>query len=171
MISKQVRVSFFAIGLLGFVAAVGQSTRLGHAAATDKVLDTVAYKAQPFALQDVRLLDGPFKQAMTLDQEYLLSLDPDRLLHNFRVNAGLPSSAQPLGGWEAPDVELRGHTVGHYLSALALMYASTGDARFKTRAELMVAELAKIQTEQAAKFHAGYLSAFPEEFFDRVDAR
>ncbi|HEY6211067.1 MAG TPA: beta-L-arabinofuranosidase domain-containing protein [Vicinamibacterales bacterium] len=128
-------------------------------------------KVHPFAIQDVRLLDGPFKQAMQLDQEYLLALDPDRLLHNFRVNAGMASAAKPLGGWEAPDVELRGHTVGHYMSALALMYASTGDARFKARADLMVAELAKIQTAQAATFHPGYLSAFPEEFFDRVDAR
>ena len=135
------------------------------------VADRVAPKAEPFAIQDVRLLDGPFRQAMQLDQEYLLALDPDRLLHNFRVNAGLPSSAKPLGGWEAPDVELRGHTVGHYLSALSLMYGSTGDARFKTRADLMVAELAKIQAADAVKFHPGYLSAFPEEFFDRVDAR
>ena len=149
------------------VAASG----LTAADADVKVADQVALKAEPFAIQDVRLLDGPFKQAMQLDQEYLLALEPDRLLHNFRVNAGLPSSATPLGGWEAPDVELRGHTVGHYLSALSLMYASTGDARFKARADLMVGELAKIQTAQAAKFHDGYLSAFPEEFFDRVDAR
>src|SRR5262249_20678296 len=118
-----------------------------------------------------RLLDGPFKQANQLDQQYLLSLDPDRLLHMFRVNAGLPSAAKPLGGWEAPDVELRGHTTGHYLSALALMYAATGDARFKTRADQIVAALAEIQAAQAKKFHAGYLSAFPEEFFDRVEAR
>jgi hypothetical protein len=137
----------------------------------EKVADKITFRAHVFALQDVRLLDGPFKQAMTLDQEYLLGLDPDRLLHNFRVNAGLPSSAKPLGGWEAPDVELRGHTAGHYLSALALMYAATGDARFKTRGDLMVTELGKIQDAEATKFHAGYLSAFPEEFFDRVDAR
>ena len=128
-------------------------------------------KAEPFPLTDVRLLDGPFKQAMQLDGEYLLSLDPDRLLHNFRVTAGLPSTAQPLGGWEAPVVELRGHTVGHYLSALALMYASTGDERFKSRADAMVAELAKVQDAEAQRFHPGYLSAFPEEFFDRVEAR
>ena len=108
---------------------------------------------------------------MQLDQQYLMSLEPDRLLHNFRVNAGLPSTATPLGGWEAPDVELRGHTVGHYLSALALMYAATGDVRFKARADVMVAELAKIQEAQAKRFHPGYLSAFPEEFFDRVEAR
>jgi uncharacterized protein len=153
--------------LFAVVAFLDPSTR----AAGVKVADKVAFKAQPFALQDVRLLDGPFKQAMNLDQEYLLSLDPDRLLHNFRVNAALPSSARPLGGWEAPDVELRGHTVGHYLSALALMYAATDDGRFKTRADLMVNELARIQEAQAARFHPGYLSAFPEEFVDRVEAR
>jgi uncharacterized protein len=108
---------------------------------------------------------------MIRDQQFLLSLEPDRLLYNFRVTAGLPSSAQPLGGWEAPDVELRGHSVGHYLSAVSIMYASTGDTRFKDRADHVVAELAKVQTAEAAKFHPGYLSAFPEELFDRVDAR
>src|SRR5204862_8033796 len=146
--------------VLAFVGLAGVAPRVG---------DKAPFAATPFPLQQVRLLDGPFRQAMLLDEQYLLSLDPDRLLHNFRVNAGLPSSAKPLGGWEAPDVELRGHSVGHYLSALALMYAASGDARFKTRADLMVAELAKIQTAQAARFHAGYLLAFPEEFFDRVD--
>src|SRR5262249_48714174 len=79
--------------------------------------------------------------------------------------------AKPLGGWEAPDVELRGHAVGHYLSALALMYAATGDARFKSRADVMVAELAKVQGAEAKKFHPGYLSAFPEEVFDPGEAR
>src|SRR5262249_37195844 len=141
-------------------------------AAPVAVHDKVAPVARPFALEDVRLLDGPFREAQVRDARYLLELDPDRLLHTFRVNAGLPSTAKPLGGWEAPTVELRGHTLGHYLSACALMYASTGDERFKARAELIVAELAKIQQALAARgFHAGYLSAFPEEFFDRVDAR
>jgi uncharacterized protein len=136
------------------------------------VADTVTLKAKPFPLQDVRLLDGPFRDAMLRDQQYLLDLDPDRLLHNFRVNVGLPSSATPLGGWEDPGVELRGHAVGHYLSALALMYASTGDERFKTRGDLMVAEFAKVQQAAPSKgYHEGYLSAFPEELIDRVDAR
>ena len=108
---------------------------------------------------------------MIRDEEYLLSLDQDRLLHNFRVTAGLPSSAQPLGGWEAPDVELRGHSVGHYLSAVSIMYASTGDTRFKARADSLVAELAKVQAAEAKTFNPGYLSAFPEELFDRVDSR
>jgi hypothetical protein len=50
----------------------------------------------PFNLDQVELLDGPFKQAEERDKAYLLSLDPDRLLHNFRMNVGLPSSAEKL---------------------------------------------------------------------------
>jgi hypothetical protein len=64
---------------------------------------------QPFDLSEVRLLDSPFKTAQEADAKYMASLDLDRLLHNFRVNAGLPSTATPLGGWEAPTCELRGH--------------------------------------------------------------
>ena len=156
---------------LGLFSAAVATLATASRSMPPPVADKVVPLARPFPLADVRLLDGPFKQAMQLDQQYLLSLEPDRLLHNFRVAAGLPSSAKPLGGWEAPDVELRGHAVGHYLSALALMYAATDDARFKTRAALMVAELAKVQDAEARRFHPGYLSAFPEEFFDRVEAR
>jgi DUF1680 family protein len=132
-----------------------------------KVADKIPLKAIGFDLKDVRLLDGPFKHAMDLDHRYLLSLDPDRLLHNFRVNSGLPSSAQPLGGWEAPDCELRGHFVGHYLSACAEMVEATGDAKLKHNADYVVAELARCQ----AKLGNGYLSAYPETFIDRVEAQ
>ena len=100
-----------------------------------KVQNKVQLAALPFPLRDVRLLDGPFREAMLRDQKYLLSLDNDRLLHMFRVTAGLPSTAKPYGGWEAPDVQLRGHSMGHFLSACALMYASTSDERFKTKAD------------------------------------
>ena len=72
-----------------------------------------------------RLLPGPFKVNQDLNSKYLLSLDPDRLLHVFRLNANLPTNAKPLGGWEKPDCELRGHFVGHYLTGLALTYSST----------------------------------------------
>ena len=140
--------------------------------AKDKIKPKVSLKAQAFSLREVRLLDGPFLEAMLRDQKFLLGIDNDRLLHNFRVNAGLPSSAKPYGGWEAPDVELRGHSLGHLLSACALMFSSTGDERFKTKGDQIVAELAKIQQALSVRgFHPGYLSAFPEEFFDRVDSR
>src|SRR5215510_5588782 len=137
-----------------------------------KVQNKVQLAAIPFPMREVRLLDGPFREAMLRDQKYLLSLDNDRLLHMFRLTAGLPSTAKPYGGWEAPDVQLRGHSMGQFLSACALMYASTGDERFKTKADAVVAELAKIQQALASRgFNPGYLSAFPEEFFDLVDKR
>src|SRR5471030_212668 len=129
-----------------------------------------APQAQPFPLSQVRLLDSPFRDAMLLDQNYLLSLDCDRLLRNFRVNANLPTDAKPYGGWESPTTELRGHSVGHYLSACSLMYASTGDARFKERADKIVAGFAECQAALATNAtHYGYLSAFPESFIDRVE--
>lgn len=125
-----------------------------------------------FPLTDVRLLDGPFKHAQELDRHYLLAIDPDRLLHNFRINAGLPSTAEPVGGWEAPSSELRGHATGHYLSACALMFASTGDPELKRRVDYLVAEFAKCQAAAPGRgFNPGYLAAFPESFFDRVDHR
>ncbi len=137
-----------------------------------KIPNKAVIQARPFHLSDVRLLDGPFRQAMLRNQDFLLGLDIDRLLHNFRLNAGLPSSAEPYGGWEAPDVELRGHSLGHFLTACALMYASTGDSRYKDRVAAVVSELKKIQEALPEKgFNSGFLSAFPEEFIDRVERR
>src|SRR5215470_209227 len=130
--------------------------------------EKVSWKVLPFPLKQVRLGEGACKVAMEADRQYLHSLPPDRLLHTFRINAGLSSSAQPLGGWEAPDCELRGHYAGgHYLSAVALMYASTGDDELKKNGDLVVAELGKCQ----AALKSGYLSAFPIEFFDRLRER
>ncbi len=126
----------------------------------------VPLKARAFSLPDVRLLDGPFKDTMERDRQYLLSLEPDRLLHGFRVTAGLPAPGRAYTGWEGS--ELRGHTLGHYLSACAMMYASTGDEQLKTRVDGIVAELAKCQKALGA---SGYLSAYPESFIDRVENR
>jgi hypothetical protein len=155
---------------LKLVSVVSVLLALAASAWADVAVMKVARATEPFPLTDVRLLDGPFRDAMLRDQKYLLALEPDRLLHTFRVNVGLPSSAQPLGGWEEPKGELRGHSLGHYLSALSLMYASTGDAVFKQRADYIVGELAKCQSNSpAAGFHEGYLSAFPESFIDRVE--
>ncbi len=132
-----------------------------------QVRDKITLPAQAFDLRNVRLLDGPFKHAQELDEKYLLTLDVDRLLHTFRLNAELPSAAAPLGGWEEPKCELRGHFVGHYLSACALMYAATGNERLKQKGDVIVAGLAECQ----AKLPSGYLSAFPETWFDRVETR
>ena len=123
-----------------------------------------AVLARPFGLNRVRLLPGPFLDALQVNRRFLLAQDENRLLHMFRLTAGLPSTAEPLGGWEAPVNELRGHYLGHYLSALAKMSQSLGDAELKARSDRIVAELAACQQ----KIGNGYLSAFPEEFFDRL---
>lgn len=122
--------------------------------------------ARPFELSQVRLRPGVALDALNVNRRHLMGYDPDRLLHMFRVTAGLPSSAEPLGGWEAPNNELRGHFAGHYLSACALLFAHADDTAMKARGDAIVAELAKCQ----AKFGSGYLSAFPEELFDRLRA-
>lgn len=123
-----------------------------------------AAKAQAFALTAVRLRPGIFEASAAVNRRYMLSLPADRLLHNFRLNAGLASTAAPLGGWEQPANELRGHFTGHYLSACALAWSRTGDDVFRQRGNNLVSELAKCQKST----RNGYLSAFPEEFFDRL---
>lgn len=118
-------------------------------------------------LQDVRLLEGSIHwRAQQTNLEYLLMLDVDRLLWSFRKNAGLPTPGTPYGGWEGADIELRGHFVGHYLSASALMWASTNNDTLKQKMDTLVAGLSACQE----KIGSGYLSAFPSEFFDRVEA-
>jgi len=125
--------------------------------------EKVLWKVEPFPMTQVRLRSGPFKDMMDVNRTYLLELPNDRLLHMFRVTAGLPSTAEPLGGWEAPDCELRGHfTGGHYLSACALMYSSTNDEDLRAKADELVAELAKCQKPN------GYLGAYSESFYDRL---
>ncbi len=156
------RPAFFLLGLLPLISS---DTAAGLSACGEDQVK-VPLQAHYFALERVRLLDGPFKRAMELDQRYLLALPVDRLLHNFYINAGLPSTAKPMGGWEDPSCELRGHFVGHYLAACGLMYAATGDARFKAKGDSVVAGL-QICQESLGN---GYLSAFPLALIDRVES-
>jgi uncharacterized protein len=125
-----------------------------------------ARTAIPFRLEDVRILDPDLLRMRDQTLNYLLALDSDRLLHNFRVNSKLPSSAEPLYNRESPSNGWRGHYVGHFLSACSQMYASTGDVRIKAKANAMVGELAKCQAQLGEK---GYLSAFPESSFDDLE--
>src|SRR5881394_2833802 len=121
-----------------------------------KVKPVTTIEAYAFNLKDVRLLgNSPFKNAMDKDAAYLLLLDPQRLLHRFYLNAGLPVRGEVYGGWESAG--LSGHTMGHYLSACSMMYASTGDIRFKAKVDTIVTALAICQ--QARK--TGYVGAIP----------
>src|SRR5581483_8556823 len=138
-----------ALKLLGssavLVAASNLAVEMAQAATTAPAQSAVAPTLQPFALTDVRLLDGPFLEAQKRDEEYLLKLEADRMLHNFRVNAGLQPKAPIYGGWESvqtwADIRCHGHTLGHYLTAASLMYASTGNADLKKRVDYIVSEL------------------------------
>ncbi len=122
----------------------------------DVVKPVVAPKATAFDPAAVRLLPGPFLEAQTRDGQYLLFLNPDRLLHSFLQNAGLPPKANPYGGWEVQGVA--GHIGGHYLSACAAMYRATGNTQFRQRADYMVSELARCQ----AQTPDGLITAIPD---------
>jgi len=111
------------------------------------------FKARPIPLNQVRLLEGPFKHAMELDGAYLLRLDPDRLLSRFRENAGLPGKAKCYGGWESETIS--GHFLGHYLSACSMMYAASGDDRYNERVTYIVDELAVCQKARGDGFIGG----------------
>jgi uncharacterized protein len=125
--------------------------------------------AKYFGLAEVRLGEGPFLRAQRLDEAYLLRLEPDRMLHNFRVNAGLKPKAAVYGGWESVDpwIEIRchGHTLGHYLTAAACMFETTGDTRFAERVDYIVAELADCQSKTG-----GWLTAFPDGIAPLTDS-
>lgn len=115
--------------------------------------------ARPLPLTAVRLTGGPLKQAQDLDAAYLLGLDLDRLLAGYRIRAGLVPKAKSYGGWDSVEgKQLTGHIGGHYLSAVSLMYAATGDERFKWRADQLVGQLAEIQEKRGT----GYLGALSD---------
>ncbi|MGD8727790.1 MAG: glycoside hydrolase family 127 protein, partial [Gemmatimonadales bacterium] len=120
------------------------------AASEDQLL-----RARPLPLHRVRLLGGPLKHAQDLDARYLLELEPDRMLAYYRERAGLEPKAEPYDGWDGGGRNLTGHIGGHYLSAVSLMWAATGDERFKRRADYIVDELKEVQDRHGD----GYLVA------------
>jgi uncharacterized protein len=116
-------------------------------------------------LNMVKLTGGPWKNTMELERDYLLSLDPERLLFHFKKVSGIETNASEYGGWETESRELRGHSIGHYLSAISRMAVLTNDTTLLNRCAYTVSELKKCQE----KTGTGYLSAWPEEYLDRVE--
>jgi uncharacterized protein len=132
--------------------------------------DGTAGRAAALPLRDVELLDSPFLDNQGRNTAYLTFLDLDRMLRPFQLNYGLTSAAPPCGGWEQPTSEVRGHTTGHLMSALALTYANTGNDEALARGRYLVSQLAALQERaRLMGFHPGYLSAFPESFFDLLE--
>jgi len=114
-----------------------------------------------FALSDVQLLNGPFQRARDLNIETILKYDADRLLAPYRKQAGLPAKAKSYPNWDGLD----GHIAGHYLSALSMNYAATGNTECKKRLEYMLSELKECQqanTLNNAEWGIGYAGGFPD---------
>jgi len=130
----------------------------------EKAAANVPIKVRPFSLHQVRLLAGPFKHAMEINAKYLLDLEPDRLLHNFRKFAGLKPKGEQYKGWEKDTIA--GHTLGHYLSACALHYASTGSKAHLKRVKYVISELRECQKANGN----GFVFAFPrgKEIFEEL---
>jgi DUF1680 family protein len=118
-------------------------------------------------LSAVRITGG---QSTHKDAEYLLKLEPDRMLAYYRKRAGLEPKAEPYGGWDGDSRNLTGHVAGHYLSAVSLMFAATSDVRFKERADYIVKVLKEVQDKNGD----GYLVALAgarEKFSELAQGR
>ena len=110
----------------------------------------IPQKVESFPISNVRLTKSPFKHAEEMDIQYLLGINPDRLLAPYLKEAGLTPKAENYTNWE--NTGLDGHIGGHYVSALAYMYASTGNEEIKHRLDYMISELKRCQDKD------GYLS-------------
>jgi DUF1680 family protein len=150
--TNKIKLFFFTLSILNFLA----------------IVQSIAQNPiSSFSNAEVKLSPSWIKQREALNTAYLHQLDPERLLHNFRMNSGLPSSAKPLEGWESPDCGLRGHFTGHYLSACAAVIKSNGDPLLAEKISYMIDVLAQCQQKLGGK----YLSAFPESEFDTLEKK
>jgi hypothetical protein len=147
-------------------AGVGVAGLLSGAKALRAFSGEVASeRLSPFPLGSVRLGPGVFREQAEINARYLDSLAVDRLLHSFRLTAGISSTATPYKGWEDPTCELRGHFAGgHFLSAVALASATSGNTVLKERGGELVSGLAQCQKKMAT----GYLSAYPPALFEKL---
>ena len=137
-------------GVAFVIAGVASAQQVKHA-----ITPAIPDIARPLPLSAVRLTGGPLKQAQDLDADYLLKLEPDRMMAYYRKRAGMEPKAEGYTGWDGDGRNLTGHIAGHYLSAVSLMYAATGDARYKERADYIIREMKEVQDKQGD----GYLGA------------
>lgn len=121
---------------------------LAHSRGSDAVI-----RARPVPARFVQLKPSLFADAFAANRSYLASLDPRRLLHNFYLSAGLPAPAPVYGGWEAAGIA--GHSLGHWLSACALVIANTGDPELTAKLDGALAEMARIQAAHGDGYLGG----------------
>ncbi|HEU5102140.1 MAG TPA: beta-L-arabinofuranosidase domain-containing protein [Roseiflexaceae bacterium] len=127
-------------------------------------------KLTPISPRRVRLLPSMFQERFKLNRAYVMSLQNANLLQNYYLEAALESFRQKPEdihwGWEAPTCQLRGHFLGHWLSGAAQIYAATGDAEAKAKADAIVAELARCQQANGGE----WAGSIPEKYLDRIVA-
>lgn len=125
--------------------------------------------------KNVKLLPGVFRERMSVNRDYLMELDTQCLLQNFYLEAGIimpglqvvddPTTAKLHWGWEAPTCQLRGHFLGHWLSAASALVASENDAELKVKIEKIVSELARCQQLNGGE----WIGSIPEKYFKRLE--
>ncbi len=130
-------------------------------------------KADAFPLKSVRLTgNSMIKTAQDQQLKFLLSVNDDQMLYNFRKAADIDTKGAPaMIGWDSPDSLLKGHTTGHYLSALALCYAATGNRSILKKSTYMIDALNEVQLafENDPNYHYGFISGYPEKQFDLLE--
>lgn len=151
-------------------ALQAQSFYPGASDALQTITNTASVRAEAFPLSRVRLLPSRWRDNLERDSAWMMSLPVQSLVHSFQTTAGVWAgkeggymTVEKLGGWESLDCELRGHAIGHLLSAYALMYAATGEACFRTKGDSIIVAMRDVQRAHGN----GYLSAFPEGLIDR----
>ena len=147
---------------LGTAFVVLLLTSAGQAQSNKKAIPDVA---RPLPLSAVRVTGGPLKRAQDLNAEYLLKLEPDRMMAYYRKRAGLEPKAEGYPGWDGDGRNLTGHIAGHYLSGVSLMFAATGDRRFKERADYIVMEMKEVQDKNGDGY-LGAIDGLREKFAD-----
>src|SRR5438105_3027305 len=148
MRNKKAAMLMFSFAIFALFAGFGSSE-------AQQIKNAIPDVARPLPLSAVRLTGGPLKHAQGVDSGYLLELEPDRMLADYCKRAGLEAKAAGYGGWDGDGRNVSGHIAGHYLSAVSLMYAATGDARFKEQTDYLVKEMKEVQDKNGD----GYLSA------------
>ena len=141
--------------MLGGAAFAALGVGFPEFAAHGATARVVPDRAQPLPLEAIRLQPSHFLNAVNANRAYLLRLQPDRLLHNYRKFAGLVPKGALYGGWESETIA--GEALGHYLSALSLLHAQTGDAEAVTRIDYILAQLAEVQKAQGDGYVAGFM--------------
>lgn len=129
---------------------------------------------KPAEKGSVKILPGVFRERMDVNRQYLLELDANCLLQNFYLEAGIilpglqvvdnPETANLHWGWEAPTCQLRGHFLGHWISAAAKLIAADGEPELRVKLDNIVSELARCQELNGGE----WVGSIPEKYFTRL---